>query len=55
LTQFASMGEEWDGSSPFWIHSIAGSVAGVVEHTAVYPLDTVRTHIQGTTIVRGVL
>lgn len=38
--------EEWDGSSPFWMHCVAGSLAGVVEHTAVYPLDTVRTHIQ---------
>jgi solute carrier family 25 iron transporter 28/37 len=38
--------EEWDGSSPFWIHCIAGSVAGVTEHAATYPLDTVRTHIQ---------
>lgn len=38
--------EEWDGSSPFWVHCVAGSLAGVVEHTAVYPLDTVRTHIQ---------
>lgn len=38
--------EEWDGQSPFWIHCAAGSLAGVVEHTAVYPLDTVRTHIQ---------
>ena len=38
--------EEWDGASPFWIHCVAGSLAGVVEHVAVYPLDTVRTHIQ---------
>lgn len=38
--------EEWDGQSPFWMHCVAGSLAGVVEHTAVYPLDTVRTHIQ---------
>lgn len=38
--------EEWDGNSPFWIHCVAGSFAGVVEHAAVYPLDTVRTHIQ---------
>jgi solute carrier family 25 iron transporter 28/37 len=37
--------EEWDGSSPFWIHCAAGSLAGVAEHVAVYPLDTVRTHI----------
>ena len=38
--------EEWDGRSPFWIHCVAGSLAGVSEHTLVYPLDTVRTHIQ---------
>lgn len=38
--------EEWDGSSPFWVHCAAGSLAGVAEHTLVYPLDTVRTHIQ---------
>lgn len=39
--------EEWDGRSPFWAHCAAGSLAGVVEHGAIYPLDTVRTHIQG--------
>jgi solute carrier family 25 (mitochondrial iron transporter), member 28/37 len=38
--------EEWDGRSPFWAHCFAGSLAGVVEHTAIFPLDTVRTHIQ---------
>lgn len=38
--------EEWDGRSPFWVHCVAGSLAGVAEHTLVYPLDTVRTHIQ---------
>jgi solute carrier family 25 (mitochondrial iron transporter), member 28/37 len=38
--------EEWDGRSPFWIHCVAGSIAGVAEHALVYPLDTVRTHIQ---------
>jgi solute carrier family 25 (mitochondrial iron transporter), member 28/37 len=38
--------EEWDGRSPFWAHCVAGSLAGVVEHAAIYPLDTVRTHIQ---------
>ena len=39
--------EEWDGRSPFWAHCMAGSLAGVAEHAAIYPLDTVRTHIQG--------
>ncbi len=38
--------EEWDGKSPFWVHCVAGSLAGVAEHILVYPLDTVRTHIQ---------
>jgi predicted protein tyrosine phosphatase len=23
--------EEWDGRSPFWIHCVAGSLAGVTE------------------------
>mmetsp|Transcript_36920 Transcript_36920/g.57235 ORF Transcript_36920/g.57235 Transcript_36920/m.57235 type:complete len:366 (+) Transcript_36920:127-1224(+) len=38
--------EEWDGKTPFWHHCVAGSLAGVAEHTLVYPLDTVRTHLQ---------
>jgi solute carrier family 25 iron transporter 28/37 len=38
--------EEWDGKSPFWHHCLAGSLAGVAEHVLVYPLDTVKTHIQ---------
>jgi solute carrier family 25 iron transporter 28/37 len=38
--------EEWDGKSSFWHHCIAGSLAGLAEHVTVYPLDTVRTHIQ---------
>lgn len=38
--------EEWDGKSSFLNHCIAGSLAGVAEHGLVYPLDTVRTHIQ---------
>jgi len=38
--------EEWDGNSPFWHHCLAGSLAGVSEHILVYPIDTVKTHIQ---------
>jgi solute carrier family 25 (mitochondrial iron transporter), member 28/37 len=39
--------EEWDRTKdPFWVHCLAGSIAGVIEHGALYPLDTVRTHIQ---------
>jgi len=40
--------EEWDGTSPFWNHCFAGSLAGVSEHVIVYPIDTVKTHIQCT-------
>ena len=38
--------EEWDSStSPlsFFHHCLAGSFAGVAEHTLLYPLDTVKT------------
>jgi solute carrier family 25 iron transporter 28/37 len=41
--------EEWDGASPFWHHCVAGSIAGVAEHTLVYPFDTVKTHLQACT------
>mmetsp|Transcript_3981 Transcript_3981/g.4892 ORF Transcript_3981/g.4892 Transcript_3981/m.4892 type:complete len:92 (-) Transcript_3981:334-609(-) len=38
--------EEWDGNSPFIHHCIAGSIAGVAEHVLLYPVDTVKTHMQ---------
>eukprot|EP00565_Helicotheca_tamesis_P001484 CAMPEP_0185735184 /NCGR_PEP_ID=MMETSP1171-20130828/24525_1 /TAXON_ID=374046 /ORGANISM="Helicotheca tamensis, Strain CCMP826" /LENGTH=356 /DNA_ID=CAMNT_0028405385 /DNA_START=23 /DNA_END=1090 /DNA_ORIENTATION=+ len=38
--------EEWDGTGSFWNHCVAGSIAGVAEHTLLYPVDTVKTHIQ---------
>lgn len=38
--------EEWDASIPFWKHAFAGSCAGVMEHVGMYPLDTVKTHMQ---------
>jgi solute carrier family 25 iron transporter 28/37 len=38
--------EEWDGESPFLHHCIAGSMAGIAEHTLLYPVDTVKTHLQ---------
>lgn len=38
--------EEWDGSVEFWKHGAAGSAAGIIEHGAIYPLDTVKTHMQ---------
>ncbi len=38
--------EEWDGSSSFLHHCIAGSIAGVAEHVLLFPVDTVKTHMQ---------
>ena len=39
--------EEWDATNtPFWQHCLAGSVAGVVEHLLMYPVDTLKTHVQ---------
>lgn len=30
----------------FWQYMIAGSIAGMVEHMAMFPVDTVKTHMQ---------
>lgn len=38
--------EEWDRSAPFWQHAVAGSAAGMMEHVAMYPVDTVKTRMQ---------
>lgn len=38
--------EERDESVPYLAHCIAGSMAGVTEHLAMLPFDTVKTHMQ---------
>ena len=39
--------EEWDPSKgSFRVHAAAGSFAGLCEHCFVYPIDTVKTHLQ---------
>lgn len=38
--------EERSADTTLWQHMIAGSVAGVVEHAAMYPLDSIKTHVQ---------
>lgn len=39
--------EEWDPSKlTFTHHMIAGSFAGMAEHVSIFPLDTLKTHIQ---------
>lgn len=39
--------EEWNPSRiSFFNHMIAGSAAGLAEHVSVFPIDTLKTHIQ---------
>ncbi|KAF7458377.1 mitochondrial carrier protein [Cryptosporidium felis] len=38
--------EIWKGDIPFWKHSLAGSIAGVMEHSCFFPLDTIKTCLQ---------
>jgi len=39
--------EEWNPAQlPFVHHMIAGSIAGLAEHISLFPIDTVKTHIQ---------
>ena len=39
--------EEWDPSQGKFVHHmIAGSFAGITEHTVMFPVDTIKTHIQ---------
>jgi solute carrier family 25 iron transporter 28/37 len=39
--------EEWNPSKISFVnHMIAGSFAGVVEHVSIFPVDTIKTHIQ---------
>jgi len=47
LCQRFEQWEDWDASTmPLWKHAMAGSCAGVMEHIGMYPLDTVKTHMQ---------
>eukprot|EP00928_Gymnodinium_smaydae_P000714 TRINITY_DN10277_c0_g1_i1.p1 TRINITY_DN10277_c0_g1~~TRINITY_DN10277_c0_g1_i1.p1 ORF type:complete len:394 (-),score=49.60 TRINITY_DN10277_c0_g1_i1:128-1309(-) len=44
---------EWevrDNTTPFAVHALAGSCAGVAEHVAIFPLDTVKTTMQTSTV-----
>ncbi|KAK1443752.1 hypothetical protein BgAZ_206280 [Babesia gibsoni] len=37
--------EEWQGDCKFWQHAVCGSAAGVMEHIALFPLDTLKTRL----------
>lgn len=34
--------EQEQGDNPFIIHMIAGSCAGLMEHVAIFPIDTIK-------------
>lgn len=39
--------EDWDPSQGNFVHHmVAGSIAGITEHTVIYPVDTLKTHVQ---------
>ncbi|CAM9483703.1 unnamed protein product, partial [Phaeothamnion confervicola] len=39
--------EDWDPSEgKFTHHMLAGSLAGIAEHTVMFPVDTIKTHVQ---------
>ena len=41
--------EEWDrAKDAFWVHAAAGSAAGVMEHTLIFPVDTFKVRLGGT-------
>lgn len=45
--------EEWDPSKISFVHHmLAGSVAGLVEHISIFPIDTIKTHMQYETKVK---
>ena len=39
--------DEWDpNETSFLTHVLAGSSAGLAEHILVFPIDTLKTHLQ---------
>eukprot|EP01029_Cantina_marsupialis_P009478 TRINITY_DN2205_c1_g1_i1.p1 TRINITY_DN2205_c1_g1~~TRINITY_DN2205_c1_g1_i1.p1 ORF type:complete len:351 (+),score=84.72 TRINITY_DN2205_c1_g1_i1:110-1162(+) len=47
--------EEWDPSKGSFVHHmIAGSCAGLMEHAAMFPVDTLKTHLQATGSIKEI-
>ncbi|SBT87706.1 mitochondrial carrier protein, putative [Plasmodium malariae] len=49
MESFDFIWEEWEeykGDIPMWQHIFCGSIAGLMEHVFMYPLDTLKTYIQ---------
>ena len=42
--------EERKSDTPFYVHIVAGSLAGISEHIFTLPLDNLKTHIQSTSM-----
>ena len=39
--------EEWNPKNGSFVHHmVAGSIAGIAEHTVMFPVDTIKTHVQ---------
>ena len=36
--------EKRDSSTPFLVHILAGSCAGLIEHLSMLPFDNIKTH-----------
>ena len=46
--------DEWDPNrGAFWQHAVAGSLAGLTEHSLMFPIDTIKTHVQVSGISPG--
>lgn len=45
-TDFSFEWEERKDEVPFKVHMLAGSIAGISEHTLLLPLDNLKTHLQ---------
>ena len=48
--------DEWDPQrGAFWQHAVAGSAAGLAEHSVMFPVDTMKTHMQVNAATRASL
>eukprot|EP01130_Rhizamoeba_saxonica_P003065 TRINITY_DN1329_c0_g1_i10.p1 TRINITY_DN1329_c0_g1~~TRINITY_DN1329_c0_g1_i10.p1 ORF type:complete len:136 (-),score=17.59 TRINITY_DN1329_c0_g1_i10:73-480(-) len=41
-----SSGKATNNDEAIWVHLLSGAIAGIIEHCGMYPLDTVKTHLQ---------
>jgi solute carrier family 25 (mitochondrial iron transporter), member 28/37 len=47
LPEFEELEQDWDPNKLSFVdHMLAGSFAGLAEHVAMFPLDTLKTNVQ---------